>query len=67
MITAGQQWWPTPEANQAYRAAHERLASSVHDGRLLVAEQRGHMISATQPELIVDVVRELIMTNRMTR
>lgn len=60
VITSGRPWWPTGEANQAFRAAHERLARSVADGKLVVAEKSGHMITRTQPELIVEVVSALL-------
>lgn len=60
VITAGQGWLPTPESQRLWRVAHDQLAASVSDGRLFVAEQSGHMISATEPELIIRVVRDLI-------
>jgi len=65
VITAGQPWWPTPELNKAWREAHELLANSVPDGELLVAEQRGHMITESEPDIIVTVVRELIGARRV--
>jgi pimeloyl-ACP methyl ester carboxylesterase len=67
VITAGRPWWPMPERNQAWRGSHERLAASVTDGHLIVAERSGHRIDRDQPDLVVatvsDVIR-LVGTNR---
>jgi pimeloyl-ACP methyl ester carboxylesterase len=65
VITAGQPWWPTSELSRAYREAHERLARSVPDGQLLVADRSGHMITETEPDIIVNVVRELVRASRV--
>ena len=47
---------PTPELNGEWRKAHERLAASMEDRELLVAEGSGHMITETEPEIIVRAV-----------
>lgn len=47
----------TPEAKRIARDAHERLAASVRDGRLIVAEESGHMINEAQPDLIIERMR----------
>jgi pimeloyl-ACP methyl ester carboxylesterase len=60
VITAGRPWWPTADRNQAWRLAHERLAASAADGRLIVAERSGHRIDRDQPEIIVDTVAALV-------
>lgn len=60
MITSGQQWWATEKANRAFRAAHEALAHSALDGQLVVAEKSQHMITDTEPEMIVQVIRDLL-------
>jgi pimeloyl-ACP methyl ester carboxylesterase len=64
VITAGRPWWPTPAASQAFREAHERLAGSVPDGQLIVAERSAHMIPRDQPELIIKAVRAVARQGR---
>jgi len=32
----------------------------VPDGRLLVAEQRGHFIPGDQPELVIDAIQQVV-------
>jgi pimeloyl-ACP methyl ester carboxylesterase len=64
IITAGIPWWPESEENQAWRDSHERLAASVKDGRLLVAERSTHLVPSEQPEIIVAALAELV---RMAR
>ena len=59
VITAGKPWWPKAEENMAWRAAHENLAASVRDGKLLVAERSAHLVPEDQPEIIVCAVEEL--------
>jgi len=60
VITAGIPWWPKPEENRAWRESHSHLASSVKDGKLLVAERSTHMVPDEQPEIIVATVVELV-------
>ena len=67
VITAGRPWWPMLERNQAWRASHERLAASVTDGRLIVAERSGHRIDRDQPDLVVTTVSDLIQQVRTNR
>jgi pimeloyl-ACP methyl ester carboxylesterase len=60
VISAGKQWWPTPKENEEFRKAHEDLAQSVRDGRLLIAEKSAHMVTVQEPEIIEGAVVELI-------
>jgi pimeloyl-ACP methyl ester carboxylesterase len=60
VLTAGQQWWPVAHQNRAWRASHELLANSVDDGTLIVAEHSAHMISESEPDLIVRSVQTLL-------
>jgi pimeloyl-ACP methyl ester carboxylesterase len=64
VVTAGEPVWPTPELNDEWRQAHQRLASSAENGQLLVAERSGHMITETEPDIIVAVVSELLGAGR---
>jgi len=60
IITAGKPFLPKPEEQQAWRQAHEKLASSIEGAVLIIAEQSGHMIPWSQPDIIIDTVLELI-------
>ncbi len=60
VITSGTAWLPRPEEQKAWRESHERLTASIKGARLVVAEKSGHMISFSQPDLIVSVVSEVI-------
>ena len=64
VITAGIPWWPKPEENQYWWESHEHLATSVKDGKLLVAEHSDHFVPDKQPEIIVDVLEELVQAAR---
>jgi pimeloyl-ACP methyl ester carboxylesterase len=44
----------------AHREQHEKLARLSTLGKQVFAENSGHSIQLDQPELILDVVRELI-------
>jgi hypothetical protein len=65
VITAGRPWWPTEDRRREWRAAHERLAASVADGPIIVADRSGHRVDLQQPELIVETVASLV--NRARR
>jgi pimeloyl-ACP methyl ester carboxylesterase len=67
VITVGRPWWPTADRNLAWRAAHERLAGSVSDGRLIVAERSGHLVTRDEPDLIVTTVSELVRQVRVEK
>jgi len=60
VISAGKPWWPKPEENRAWREAHEHLAQSVREGKLLLAERSAHLVPQDQPEIIVAAVEELV-------
>jgi pimeloyl-ACP methyl ester carboxylesterase len=60
IITAGQPWWQTPEEDQAWRKAHEQMVDSIPGAELIVAEESDHLIPEKQPELIVQVVKDVI-------
>jgi len=53
-------WWHTPQEDQAWRAAHDQMASSIPSAVLVVAEKSDHLIPEKQPELIVQAVNEVI-------
>lgn len=60
LITAGNSFLPKPEEQTAWRKAHEQLAAKIQDAKLIVAEHSGHMIPFQQPNLIVNIIIEVI-------
>ncbi len=60
VITAGQPFLPKAEEQDAWRQAHEQLTASIKGATLIVAEKSGHMIPASQPDLIIEAVMNLI-------
>jgi pimeloyl-ACP methyl ester carboxylesterase len=60
VITKGKPFWPTPGWDPEWRASHERLVASVPHGRLIVAERSGHGIPQEQPDLIIEVIQEML-------
>jgi hypothetical protein len=67
VITAGRPWWPAADRNLVWRSAHERLAASVTDGRLIVEERSGHRVDVDQPDVIVRTVTDLVQQVRTNR
>ncbi len=49
----------TPSMRAAASASHRVRVAAAADGRLVVAEKSGHLIPATEPEVIVDEIRRL--------
>jgi len=49
------------------RELHEQIVSSSNAGRLIVAEQSGHFIQASQPDLVVDAVRSMVASIRRSQ
>jgi pimeloyl-ACP methyl ester carboxylesterase len=64
VITKGKPFWPVPEWDTAWRASHERLAASVPGARVIVAERSGHLIPINQPELIIEVIQEMLRAHK---
>jgi len=58
VITAGIPW--LEETSEQWRAAHEHLAGSSPNGRLIVSERTGHMIPNEDPELVLQAVEATI-------
>ena len=52
--------WTTIEREEDWREGHRTLLDEVDDGQLVVADQSGHNIPLTQPEIVVDAVRTLV-------
>jgi len=50
----------TPQREKIGMEFQEDLAKSSTRGRLIIAQKSGHFIQADEPELVVDVVREMI-------
>ncbi len=42
----------------------KELASQVSTGKQIIAEQSGHGIHFDQPELVIDVIREMVIQRR---
>jgi len=60
VMTSGLPFLPKPEEQKAWRLAHEQLTASIKDATLIVAEKSGHMIPASQPDLIIEAVMKII-------
>ena len=52
--------WPLAETQQLHLQLQEELATLVPDGRLIVAERSGHYIHQTQPDLVLDAIRQVV-------
>jgi pimeloyl-ACP methyl ester carboxylesterase len=60
VITSGLPFLPKPEEQKAWRLAHEQLTASIKGATLIVAEKSGHMVPASQPDLIIEAVMKVI-------
>ncbi|MFZ2055648.1 MAG: alpha/beta hydrolase [Candidatus Aminicenantales bacterium] len=56
VMTSGLPFLPKPEEQKAWRLAHEQFTASIKGATLIVAEKSGHMIPASQPDLIIEAV-----------
>jgi pimeloyl-ACP methyl ester carboxylesterase len=56
---------PVPEPGPIHRELHAKLAAQSSRGKLVAADNSGHMIALDQPELIVEAVREQVMEYRL--
>jgi pimeloyl-ACP methyl ester carboxylesterase len=52
--------WPLEEQAQLHHELQEDLAHLVPEGRLIVAEQSTHYIHQTQPDLVLDAIRQVV-------
>jgi hypothetical protein len=52
--------WPLEEESRLHEELQEDLASLVPDGRLIIAERSGHYIHQTQPDLVLDAIRQVV-------
>jgi pimeloyl-ACP methyl ester carboxylesterase len=52
--------WPLKEQAQLHDELQADLAGLVPGGRLIVAEQSGHYIQHTQPDLVLDAIRQVV-------
>ena len=52
--------WPAEEMEAIMNALQEDLASSVPDGRLVIATESGHNIHQDQPDLVIDAIRQVV-------
>ena len=67
IITSGLPWWQTPEEDLAWRKAHEQMAGSIPDAKLIVAEESDHLIPEKQPEIIIEATKEVIRLAKQTQ
>jgi pimeloyl-ACP methyl ester carboxylesterase len=58
--------WPMAAEAKLHAVLKADLAESVPGGRLVVAEQSGHYIQQTQPDLIVAAIRDVVQAVRNT-
>lgn len=67
IITSGKRFFPKTEEQEAWRQSHEQLAASIKDAKLIVAENSGHMIPQSQPDLILETVMDVIRSSGLRR
>ena len=60
VLSAGERWWGDEEADDAWRASHERLVAGWPQRRLVVVEGTRHDVPRARPDAIVDAVRSLM-------
>jgi len=60
ILTCGRPFLPEPREHEAWRRAHEAMAASIEGSVLIVAQESGHMIPWSQPELIIETVKEVV-------
>jgi pimeloyl-ACP methyl ester carboxylesterase len=60
IITSGRPILPKEEDQQAWRRAHEQMAASIPGAVLVIAETSGHMIPWSQPDLIIESVKNVL-------
>ena len=56
--------WPMEEEAKLHAELQADLAGQVPNGRLVVAEQSGHYIQQTQPDLIVAAIQDVVQAVR---
>ena len=56
--------WPMDEEAKLHAELQADLAGQVPNGRLVVAEQSGHYIQQTQPDLIVTAIQDVVQAVR---
>jgi pimeloyl-ACP methyl ester carboxylesterase len=56
--------WPVDDIERIWREMQEELANSVPGARLVVAEQSRHYIQFDQPDLVVEMIRDVVMASR---
>jgi len=64
VMTSGLPFLPKTEEQKAWRLAQEQFTASIKGATLIVAEKSGHMIPASQPELIIEAVIKVIHSVR---
>ncbi len=52
--------YPWDDVEAVTRELYAELAASVPGGRLIVAEESGHYVHLEQPDLVIDVVRQVV-------
>jgi pimeloyl-ACP methyl ester carboxylesterase len=60
VLTAGEPWLPTEEIVGAWRRSHEALVDGGPRRKLVVAARSKHDIPATEPDLVVGAVEEML-------
>ena len=60
VITSGRPFLPKTEEQEAWRLSHEQMTASIEGAILVVAEESGHMIPMSQPDLIMEAVTKVL-------
>ena len=58
--------WPVAAEAQLWRELQADLAGLVQGGEQVIAERSGHYIHQSQPELVVDAIRSMVVAVRDT-
>lgn len=59
VVSAGRDWWGSPELDAAWKASHVDLASRAHRRRV-VSETSDHDIPSEDPDVVVDAIVALL-------
>jgi pimeloyl-ACP methyl ester carboxylesterase len=56
--------WPTEQVDRLWYELHADLAHLVPEGRQVVAEQSGHYVHQSEPEVVVEAIRQVVAAAR---
>lgn len=60
LITAGQRFLPEEKEQEAWRRSHEQIVAAIDGAVMVIAENSGHMVPFTEPELVVEAIETVM-------